>query len=304
MSWQTPEGDPPPDPATPPPELPASEPDAETARVPVPEPAIQGPPAEPPAGPDDAQPAAGLISATPVGWTGPDATGVGTGAAATGDPLVAWAPPVAPAAATTFTTDLVISGTFSRVVAYSVDVLLLTSAETIVNGVLGQYGDNPSTSLALIVGIIFIGVDFLYFVGLWTSGWQATIGMRLLKLRVLGARDAATLSLNGALIRWLALTGAIAILSVVPAVRPYVALLSVLWFLALLVSTATDRLHQGLHDRWGSSVVVQPGPGGSGAAFVTCLVLVVFVGIVLPFIALVLAGDQVRDILSQIGASV
>ena len=52
--------------------------------------------------------------------------------------------------------------------------------------------------------------------------------------------------------------------------------------LILLITTATDPLHQGLHDRWARSVVVQPAPGGSGAAVVTCLVMVVLLFFVLP----------------------
>ena len=65
-----------------------------------------------------------------------------------------------------------------------------------------------------------------------------------------------------------------------------------------------NPLHQGLHDRWARSVVVQPAPGGSGAAFATCLILVVFVFILLPILALFMAGDQVAHLLSQIGESI
>ena len=69
------------------------------------------------------------------------------------------------------------------------------------------------------------------------------------------------------------------------------------------MTTATDRLHQGLHDRWAGSVVVQPAPGGSGAAVVGCLVLI-FLVFVIPFVALALNGDAIRDILSQVGDSI
>jgi hypothetical protein len=72
----------------------------------------------------------------------------------------------------------------------------------------------------------------------------------------------------------------------------------------LLITTSTNALHQGLHDRWARSVVVQPAPGGSGLAFATCLVLVVLVGLLMPIALLTIAGDQVRVILSQIGRSI
>ena len=58
----------------------------------------------------------------------------------------------------------------------------------------------------------------LYFVGLWTSGLHATLGMRLLRLRLLNAATAGTLPFNDALLRWIALSGAIAILALVPRV--------------------------------------------------------------------------------------
>ena len=75
------------------------------------------------------------------------------------------------------------------------------------------------------------------------------------------------------------------------------------WIVVLLVTTATDRLHQGIHDRWAGSVVVQPAPGGSGAAVVGCLVMI-FLAFAIPFGAVVLNGDAIRDILSQVGNSI
>ena len=106
--------------------------------------------------------------------------------------------------------------------------------------------------------------------------------MRLLRLRVLDAGTAGTMRLNDALLRWIGLAGAIGILGLVPGLEGYIGLIGAIWLVVLLVSTGTDRLHQGLHDRWARSVVVQPAPGGSGMAIATCLVLVVLIGLVLP----------------------
>ena len=107
--------------------------------------------------------------------------------------------------------------------------------------------------------------------------------MRLLRLRVLDAGTAGTMRLNDALLRWIGLAGAIGILGLVPGLEGYIGLIGAIWLLVLLVSTATNPLHQGLHDRWARSVVVQPAPGGSGLAIATCLVLVVLLGFVVPF---------------------
>ena len=169
---------------------------------------------------------------------------------------------------------------------------------------LGLYDADRDATTALIVGVILVLVDLLYFIGLWTSGLQATVGMRLLRLRVLDAGTAGTMRLNDALLRWLGLAGAIGILGLVPGLRG----LHRADRRGLAPGPAgldcARPLHQGLHDRWARSVVVQPAPGGSGLAIATCLVLVVLFGLVLPFAGIVLYGDQLRDLLTEIGNSV
>jgi uncharacterized RDD family membrane protein YckC len=286
MSWQPPEGDPPPPPAGTPADPRPTEPDAETARVPL--------TPEPPSG--------GIISAEPVGWTGP-AQGTGTvgdpAAPGAETPRAAW---VLPAGPVQVVEGLVIAGVFSRIVAYCVDLLLLSSLNLIAFGILGSI-DQPRDGPSLILSAVLVGVDLLYFVGLWTSGLHGTLGMRMVRLRVLSAGTAKPISINDAVLRWIALTGAISILTLVPGIGPYVGLISLVWVLVLLVTTATNPLRQGIHDRWARSVVVQPAPGGSGLAFATCLVLVVLMGL-LSFGLLALAGDQLRVILSQVGNSI
>jgi uncharacterized RDD family membrane protein YckC len=189
-------------------------------------------------------------------------------------------------------------------VAYAADLLLLGAIGIAVDGALGLFDVGRDDTLALLVGGVLVGVDFLYFVGLWTSGLRATLGMRMLRLSVVDVATGNTMSINDAVLRWLALTGAVAILTLVPGLSGVIGLLSLVWMVVLLGTTALNPLHQGLHDRWARSVVVQPAPGGSGLAFATCLIMAVFVFVVLPIIALVIAGDQVAQILSQIGNSV
>jgi uncharacterized RDD family membrane protein YckC len=303
MSSQMPDGERPPPPPTSQ-DSAVPEPDAETARVPIGE-SPAGAPAEDPAAPLTAPPTTpGIISAEPVGWaaTGQDSAS-GAPAPPPPGPTVYWEAP-APRAAVPVGEGVVVAGVFSRTVAYSVDALLLGALNLIVFGLLGVLDGTGDESLVLIVSGVLVGVDFLYFVGLWTSGLQATLGMRLLRLRVLGVQTAGPLSINDALLRWIALSGAVGILTLVPGLGGSIGLISLLWFLVLLLSTATNPLRQGLHDRWARSVVVQPTPGGSGAAIITCLVLVVFVGLILPIAFLAIAGDQIRALLTQIGASV
>ena len=292
MSWQTPDGDPPPEPAAQSSDA-APEPDAETARVPVAE------------TPETEVPPAGIISAAPVGWIPPPGDPASPPPA--DGPLVPWSAPAAPVAATTLgpaAEGVVIARVFPRIVAYFVDVLILGAVGVAVSIPLGLYGPDRDRTVALGVGAALVVVDLLYFVGLWTSGLQATLGMRLLRLRVLNATTAGSLPFNDALLRWLGLTGAIGILGLVPGIDAYIGLIGAVWLLVLLFTTSSDRLRQGLHDKWARSVIVQPAPGGSGLAFATCLVLIVIFGLVLPIAGIALYGDRLREILIEIGNSV
>ena len=294
MSWQTPGGEPPPEPSASPSDPVASEPDAETARVPL-EPA---PPSATPPEPEAPPPPTGIISAAPVGL--PDAA---QSPRARDVPSPAWvSPPSRPAM--TLTEGLVIAGIFSRAVAYAIDAFFLGCFNLATFGLFGLYSDDRNDTVALIASIGLIAVDFAYFVGLWTSGWQGTLGMRLLRLRVLGVTSAGTLSLNDALLRWLALSGTLSILALVPGLGRYIGLVELAWFVALLFSAGMHPLRQGLHDRWARSVIAQPAPGGSGAALVGCIVLVVVIFVVLPIVFLTVAGPELQDILTRIGDSV
>ena len=292
MSWQTPGKDGPPGPMDPGSDAETPSADDATTRVPIETGDEPVPP--PPATP-------GLISANPVGWRDPAAAP--TDSPSSGDPAVPWAPPVAPVAAQVVD-GLVISGTFNRVVAYFIDAVFLGLLNLAALGALNVVTGGGNDTVTIAASVVLIVVDCLYFVGLWTSSWHATLGMRLLRLRLLTAATAGTLSFNDALLRWIALSGAIAILALLPRVAGTVGILSLIWLLVLLITTATHPLHQGLHDRWARSVVVQPAPGGSGAAVVTCLVLLVVLFVVLPVALVAIAGPQLEDILREIGESI
>ena len=275
MSSQTPGDDPPPTSPT----QPGTDPDAPTTAEPRP---------------------AGIISAAPVGWAGPADSPAGP----PDRPVVDWAPPAAAAApGATVGEGLVIAGVFSRVVAYAIDLALLNALAISVGTVIGTYRPDAAMTTTLLAGLVLVAINAVYFIGLWRSGWQATLGMRLLRLRLVGAADGATLPLNAAAIRWLAVSGALSIVAVLPTAASWLGLIGVVWVVILLLTTATDRLHQGIHDRWAGSVVVQPAPGGSGAAVIGCLVMI-FLVFMIPFVVLALNGDAIREILSQVGDSI
>ncbi len=201
------------------------------------------------------------------------------------------------------TGDLVIAGVFSRVVAYSLDTFLLGGVGIAFTGAFGLFDADADLTIALAVGAVLIAIELLYFVGLWTSGLQASLGMRLLRLRVVSAGDAGRLTLNDAVLRWLALSGAFSILSLVPSLGPTFATVSLVWVVLLLYSTRMHPLNQGFHDRWARSIVVQPSPGGSGAAVIGCFGLM-FMAVAITLVLLAIAGPQFDELLSPVGDSI
>jgi uncharacterized RDD family membrane protein YckC len=261
------------------------------------------PPLSPPP-PDAPTQRTGIISAAPVGWSAATPPPGADPSGAPGDqPLVAWSPPAAPAARPAVGEGLVIAGFFSRLVAFVIDLLVLGCITIAIGLAVGAYRQGSTQAVTLGVGLVGVAIGGLYFVAFWTSGWRATLGMRLIGIRLLQAADGTPLPLEGAVIRWLALIGIVELLSIVPVATGVLGLIALVWWIILLVTTATDRLHQGMHDRWAGSVVVQPAPGGSGAAVVGCLVLIAL-ALFVPFIAFLLVSDDLRDILSRVGTSI
>jgi uncharacterized RDD family membrane protein YckC len=261
------------------------------------------PPASP-SPPDAPTQRTGIISAAPVGWSAATPPSGADPSGAPGDqPVVAWSPPAAPAARPAVGEGLVIAGFFSRLVAFVIDLLVLGCITIAIGLVVGAYREGSTQAVTLGVGLVGVAIGGLYFVAFWTSGWRATLGMRLIGIRLLQAADGTPLPLEAAVIRWLALIGIVELLSIVPVATGVLGLIALVWWIILLVTTATDRLHQGMHDRWAGSVVVQPAPGGSGAAVVGCLVLIAL-ALFVPFIAFLLVSDDLRDILSRVGTSI
>ena len=285
MTGSTPEDERPAEPEAPPP--------TEHEASPSPEP--EAPP------PDAPTQRTGIISAAPVGWSAPDRPAESP----VDQPVVAWAPPAAAGTAVPSAVGegLVIAGTFTRLVAFVIDGLFLFLISFALGYVLGYYERDASSTTTLIVSVGTIAIDGVYYVVLWRSGWHATIGMRLMRIQVLGAINGATLGLDQALIRWLALIGIVQAVLLIPVGTTVIGFASLIWLVLLLVTTATDRLHQGIHDRWAGSVVVQPAPGGSGAAVVGCLVLLA-IFVFVPFLITLLLSDSVIEILSRVGTSI
>lgn len=294
---------------TPEPEAPAFSGGDETARIPVepevawnaPEPprsmpweapaagaavtAAAVPPVQPTTAPDGSPAPGGVLSAATVGWVAPPPEPV-----ATGQP--GWE----------------VASTWVRFAAYLIDgficALLLGFGVGIALAISPGLSDG-GTAVGLAYGVASAGLYFVYFVGFWTSGAQATPGMRLLKLRVANAADGKRLAIGPATIRWLALGYIFTLVSVIPTLSG-LGFLALIWWIVLLVTTATDKMHQGAHDKWAKSVIVRPQGAGAGAFVAACLIIVLIIGFffMASIVGLILLGSQLSNILSAVGESI
>ncbi len=146
--------------------------------------------------------------------------------------------------------------------------------------------------LAALFGIV---VDAAYFVGLWRTGGQATLGMRLLKLQVGNAFDGQTLDLNQAVRRWVALGGWLSAFGYSASTSGIAGTALLVWSIVLLISTVSSPTKQGLHDRFANSAVVAPASGSTGGLALACLLIIALVAVVflVAIVALIFLGGQV-----------
>jgi hypothetical protein len=129
--------------------------------------------------------------------------------------------------------------------------------------------------------------------------------MRVFGMQIGTPSDGSTLTLQQAVVRYLALGYPLGILAYVPGLGGLASLLF-LWYIVLLVSTAISPTKQGIHDRVARSAIVQPADRTSNTVAIACLVIVVgFVLVsVLSVIALIFLGGQFEEILEEVGRSI
>lgn len=326
VAWTPPE----PDPVTPPEQggvgyAAMHEEGAPAAPEPPPAPPAPNMPTEPPAAPSetpaDATPPASspIISAAPTepnaGWQTPLAA-VPPVAAGSG-----WEVPPAAAAVATTQDGYVISGVGSRIVAWLIDTTLagiipalvslsLFDFQSIVRRGIEQAEQNPAgrfdstvytipvTLDYVLITLITLGIQYLYFVGFWTSRWRATPGMMGLSMRVVDAVSGGTLSIVAATKRWIALGFPLALLALVGPLQSAAGVLQFGLLIFLFFTTVTNARRQGLHDRWANSLVIRSASSGNAATVVGCLlwgVLIIVLGFVASTIVLANVWPVIQD---------
>jgi uncharacterized RDD family membrane protein YckC len=128
------------------------------------------------------------------------------------------------------------------------------------NSVLGVRFETSTNWLSTIVSaLVGLALPAGYYIYTWTA-MRGTIGQKALGMQVGNAADGATLTMEQAVKRWLALGGVFALaqfLNPLPGLGILIGLASFVWVIALLYTTATSPTKQGLHDQYAGSVVVK-----------------------------------------------
>lgn len=184
---------------------------------------------------------------------------------------VPWTPAAAAApAAAALPSTMVYGDLPNRIIAYIIDIIVLAILGIGVAIVLGVVGISVvSTSGAaaattnwfgtIVITVVGLAISAAYFIYSWTNQ-RATIGMKALGLQIGNAPDGATIAMNEAVKRWLALGAAFSIaqlLNPLPGIGLILSIAAFAWFIFLLYSTWKSPTKQGWHDHFANTMIVK-----------------------------------------------
>jgi uncharacterized RDD family membrane protein YckC len=183
---------------------------------------------------------------------------------------VPWTPAAAAAApAAALPATMVYGDLPNRIIAYIIDIIVLAILGIGVAIVLGIVGISVTTGTGAAVATNFVGTIIVTVVGLaisaayflysWTNQ-RATIGMKALGLQIGNAPDGATIAMNEAVKRWLALGAAFSIaqlLNPLPLIGLIISIAAFAWFIFLLYTTWKSPTKQGWHDVFANTMIVK-----------------------------------------------
>ena len=168
----------------------------------------------------------------------------------------------------------------NRIFAYIIDAIIVGIAGAVLGIILFAVLGPPTRTTTVVDPTQFLGfrietstnfVSFVafailglalsagYFIYTWTA-MRGTIGMKALGMQIGNAVDGSTITMDQAIRRWLALGGIFSLaqtLNGFPGLGILIALASLIWTIALLVTTAQSPTKQGLHDQFAGTMVVK-----------------------------------------------
>ncbi len=192
--------------------------------------------------------------------------------APTPPPAAGWAPPPPPVAGPA---GLVYADVPNRAIAYIIDAIILGIINIIVSSVLDAVGLRAWTintgatnignilSYNPIVGVVQAAINTAISAGYFIYTWRTmrgSLGQKVLGMQVGNAADGATLTMDQAIKRWIALGAPFGIaqaLNPLPGLGILIGLAALAWFIALLYTTAKSPTKQGIHDKYAGTIVAK-----------------------------------------------
>jgi uncharacterized RDD family membrane protein YckC len=158
-----------------------------------------------------------------------------------------------------------------RIIALIIDDIILSVIGFVLAAILGGVFTETRTELVFgipvpvrepsIIGLLLVFVIILvinagYFIYQWSRMGGQTVGMKVMKVAVRDAATGGQITQNQAITRWLWLAWP-QIAYFVPFLGLIAALVALVYYIYLLVTTAQDPMRQGLHDKQAKTVVAK-----------------------------------------------
>jgi uncharacterized RDD family membrane protein YckC len=199
-------------------------------------------------------------------------TETGTPETPPGQPGTSWQAPAA-AAPVPGTAGFVYADVPNRIIALIIDGIILAVISFLITAVLYGIVGQPvefsvsSTSIAtsvnyvsvLLGAILSLVVGAVYWIYSWTS-MRASPGQKMLGMQVGNSPDGQTLTQEQAIRRWAVLFAPFSlsqVVYVVPTLGALLGLLTFLYAIYLLYTTAQSPTKQGFHDTFANTMVVK-----------------------------------------------
>ena len=167
-------------------------------------------------------------------------------------------PAPTPAAAGGMAAGLVYADVPNRAVAYIIDSIIIFVVLVVIAiplAVLSLGGFLNS----VIFGIVGLVIGAGYFIYTWTS-MRATVGMKVLGMQIGNAGSGATLTMDQAIRRFLAISAPSILAQAfapVAVIGSLLALATLAWYVFLIYTTANSPTKQGWHDVFANTMVVK-----------------------------------------------
>ena len=182
-------------------------------------------------------------------------------------PSGAWAPPVPNPGMPVFASfgrrfgALLIDGIGLGIVALVIAAAINLPGSTVTTTTAsGQASSSVTITNSGWSSLLTAALSAAYAIGMWVSS-GATVGQRLLGMRVYGAEGPRPLPIDRAAVRWFLLYGVSSLIGGIavaaPGVTGPVGLVQLAWVVVLAVTTYQSPTKQGLHDKYAASFVVR-----------------------------------------------